>query len=394
MFERLRPQPTDPIIELFLRAQADPAPHKVDLSAGVYKDEQGATPILQAVRRAEPRRLQNEDSRSYQGILGDARFTAAVARLILGERHGMDERLTCLHTVAGSAALFLGGRLLHAAQEKPLLWVGKPTWANHRPLFGSAGVTLAEYPYYDSAACRLLFSEMMDALAGLPPQSVVLLHGGCHNPSGADLSHTQWVELADLFARKSLVPFIDVAYQGFGEGLEADTFGWRRLAESVPELLLAYSCSKNFALYRDRVGALLVISKNKKAAACTRSNMMALSRATYSMPAAHGAFLVAEILNNAELRPLWEREVAAMRERINGMRRAFVTATRERGMGDRFDFVAAQRGMFSFLGLSAKQVQTLRDQHSVYMLDSSRISIAGLTAANLPHVADSLRAVL
>ena len=239
-----------------------------------------------------------------------------------------------------------------------------------------------------------MFDEMMDALGRLPEGSVVLLHGCCHNPSGADLNRDQWDELAELIVKRGLVPFIDAAYQGLGTGLEEDAYGWRLLASKVPEMLISYSCSKNFSLYRDRIGALIAISKDKAAAARTRSNMMSCSRATYSMPAAHGAFLVAEILSDNALRQSWEAELASMRNRVNGMRTGFAQAMAKRGYGERFGFVADQFGMFSFLGITAEQVIQLREKHSVYMLESSRISIAGLTSGNLDYVADSLVSVI
>ena len=396
MLDRLRQQPDDPIIELLMKAKADPSPNVVDLSAGVFKDEEGNTPILDAVRLAEPRRLQNENTRTYQGIIGDARYNDLIAKLILGEDSAAiaEERVSTLHTVAGSAAVLLAGQLIKRASKEAVVWAGRPTWANHFPLLKTAGIEVLEFPYYDHSTNSLMFDEMMDALGRLPEGSVVLLHGCCHNPSGADLNRDQWDELAELIVKRGLVPFIDAAYQGLGTGLEEDAYGWRLLASKVPEMLISYSCSKNFSLYRDRIGALIAISKDKAAAARTRSNMMSCSRATYSMPAAHGAFLVAEILSDNALRQSWEAELASMRNRVNGMRTGFAQAMAKRGYGERFGFVADQFGMFSFLGITAEQVIQLREKHSVYMLESSRISIAGLTSGNLDYVADSLVSVI
>ncbi len=396
MFEKLREKPDDPIIQLFLQAEADPSPNVVDLTAGVYKNESGQTPVLDAVRAAEPRRLVSEDTRKYQGIIGDERFNTVITELALGSDNGVvrEGRVSTMHTVAGSAAVFMGGRLLCEAMEEPIVWVGRPTWANHYPLLQSAGVQIAEFPYYDAGTSSLLYDQMMSVFQELPAQSVVLLHGGCHNPSGADLSSHQWRQVAGLFAERGLVPFIDVAYQGFGEGLEEDACGWRHMLDSVPEALIAYSCSKNFSVYRDRAGALLTVSANAGSARRTCMNMMSLSRATYSMPAAHGAFLVAEILSDSALRSQWETELATMRERIRRMRRAFVRAMDERGLGERFGFVEEQNGMFSFLGINPEEVVQMREEHSIYMIESSRISLAGLTSGNLNHVADSLAAVI
>ena len=363
MLDRLQQQPDDPIIELLMKARVDPSPNVVDLSAGVYKDEAGHTPILDAVRQAEPRRLQNENTRTYQGIIGDERYNSAITELILGRDCPAiaEGRVSTLHTV---------------------------------PLLKTAGVEVLEFPYYDISTNSLMFDEMMDTLGRLHKGSVVLLHGCCHNPSGADLNCDQWNELAELIAARGLIPFVDAAYQGLGSGLEDDAYGWRLLASKVPEMLISYSCSKNFSLYRDRIGALIAISKDKDSAVRTRSNMMSCSRATYSMPAAHGAFLVAEILGDDQLRQSWESELAIMRSRVNQMRSGFARAMSERGYGERFGFVADQFGMFSFLGITADQVIQLREKHSVYMLESSRISIAGLTSANLDYVAESLASVL
>jgi aspartate aminotransferase len=396
MLDRLQQQPDDPIIELLMKANADPSPNVVDLSAGVYKDEAGNTPILDAVRQAEPRRLESEHTRTYQGIIGDTRYNSAITDLILGKDSEpvARGRVSTLHTVAGSAAILLAGQLIRRAMKEPVVWAGRPTWANHFPLLKTAGVEVLEFPYYDTSTNSLMFDEMMDALGRLPSGSVVLLHGCCHNPSGADLSRDQWDELADLIVGRKLVPFIDAAYQGLGNGLEEDAYGWRLLASRVPEMLISYSCSKNFSLYRDRIGALIAISKDKDSAERTRSNMMSCSRATYSMPAAHGAFLVAEILNDDQLCQSWEKELASMRARVNQVRSGFASAMAERGYGERFGFVADQFGMFSFLGITADQVMQLREKHSVYMLESSRISVAGLTRNNLDYVADSLADVL
>jgi len=396
MLDRLQQQPDDPIIELLMKAKADTSPNVVDLSAGVFKDEEGNTPILDAVREAEPRRLQSENTRTYQGIIGDARYNELITKLILGEDCAAvtEGRVSTLHTVAGSAAVLLAGQLIRRASNEAVVWAGRPTWANHFPLLKTAGIDVLEFPYYDHSTNSLMFDEMMDALGRLPKDSVVLLHGCCHNPSGADLSRDQWDELAELIVNRGLVPFVDAAYQGLGNGLEEDAYGWRLLAEKVPEMLITYSCSKNFSLYRDRIGALIAISRDKASAAHTRSNMMSCSRATYSMPAAHGAFLVAEILSDKQLRQSWEAELTTMRNRVNGMRSGFARAMAERGFGDRFGFVADQFGMFSFLGITAEQVIQLREKYSVYMLESSRISIAGLTSGNLDYVADSLVSVI
>jgi len=396
MLDRLSQLPGDPIIELLMRANADPSPNVVDLSAGVFKDELGRTPIMEAVKQAEPRRLLNENTRTYQGIVGDSRFNQAIEKLIFGSDNPILQsgRLSSMQTVAGSAAVLMAGQVLSEAMNEPLVWAGKPTWANHYPLLQTAGVAIQEFPYYDSQTNQLLFTQMKAAIEQLPSGSVVLLHACCHNPSGADLSRKQWDEITQVIVQRELIPFVDAAYQGFGEGIEEDMYGLRLLASKVPEMLIAYSCSKNFAVYRDRIGALISLSKDPDSASRTLSTMMSRSRATYSMPAAHGAFIVAEILNDDVLTECWKKELATMRCRINDMRRDFSQAIKERGLGERFDFVANQYGMFSFLGISVEEVRQLREQYSVYMLESSRISLAGLTSENIPYVADSLASVL
>lgn len=396
IFDHLNKQPDDPILALTIMANNDPSPNVIDLGAGVFKNPEGQTPILEAVRIAEPRRLANEDTRAYQGIMGDQRFNEQITKLILGDSSGVikDGRVSTLQTIAGSAAVLMAGQLISLSMDEPLVWVGTPTWANHHPLLATAGVKIKEFPYYDAEYKCIQFDAMMGVIDGLPAGSVVLLHGCCHNPTGADLSKQQWTELAELMSCRGLVPFFDVAYQGFGAGLDEDAYALRLFAGMFPELLISFSCSKNFSLYRDRIGALVVISKNREAADITRSNMMRCSRATYSMPAAHGAFLVAEILSDAELRALWVEELGSMRERINDMRASFTGAMDARGHGERFAFIAEQFGMFSFLGINAEQVKRLREEFSIYMAGSSRISIAGITPSNVEYLADSVASVL
>lgn len=347
MFDHLKKQPNDPILQLTIMANADPSPNVVDLGAGVFKNPQGQTPILDAVRIAEPRRLAMEDTRAYQGILGDQRFNEEITKLILGESNTAlsDGRVSTLQTIAGSAAILMAGQLLSLSMEEPMVWVGTPTWANHHPILKTAGVQINEFPYYDAENKCIQFDAMMSVLTELPKGSVILLHGCCHNPTGADLSQEQWDELAELMQHYGLIPFFDVAYQGFGSGLDEDAYAIRSFSEKFPEMLISFSCSKNFSLYRDRIGALVVISEDSQAEQITRSNMMSCSRATYSMPAAHGAFLVAEILSDKTLRNSWQQELGDMRSRINDMRSSFVGAMDKRGYGDQFGFIEKQFGM-------------------------------------------------
>lgn len=400
VFDSLSQKPDDPILALLLEARNDPSPNVVDLSAGVYKTEDGNTPIFHAIKQAEGRRVQTEITKSYLGIRGDERYNDHLTRLLFGENHSVlgDQRCASIQTIGGSGALFVAGRLLVDANPDTIVWAGDPTWGNHIPLLTSAGVAMQSYPYYDRSKNRLDFERMMAAIESLPSESVVLLHGCCHNPTGADLSNSQWDQLAEVIQNKGLVPFVDIAYHGLGNSLDEDAYGIRLLANLVPEMLVAYSCSKNFGVYRDRAGMLAVISKSAAESAKTLSNMMSISRATYSMPAAHGAFVVAEVLDDSALRKAWLEDLELMRSRINGARKSFVQAVSKaaesHSIESDFDFVANQFGMFSFLGISPEQVERLKLKHSIYMLASSRVNVAGLTDANIDYVAKALVEVL
>lgn len=396
MFEALDKKPDDPILALLVEARNDPSPNVVDLSAGVYKSEDGNTPIFSAIKKAEDHRQRTEATKSYLGIRGDERFNELVSELLLGRDHSAlsDGRVSSVQTIGGSGALFIGGRLLAEANPNTTIWAGDPTWGNHIPLLTSAGVSMGKLPYYDRVHNRVDFDGLVAGIRDLAKGSVVLMHGCCHNPTGADLSTDQWDQLADIMLDRHLIPFVDVAYHGLAKNLDQDAYGWRMLAERVPEMLIAYSCSKNFGVYRDRAGLLAVISENTDTAAKTLSNMMSICRATYSMPAAHGGFVVAEVLDDAALRTEWMSDLNDMRERISGMRTDFVDAIKRASPELNFGFVVEQFGMFSFLGITSEQVNRLKTEHSVYMLESSRINVAGLTSANIGYVANALAEVL
>ena len=396
MFELLDKKPDDPILALLIEARNDPSPNVVDLSAGVYKSEDGNTPIFSAIKTAEDRRHKTEATKSYLGIRGDERFNQLVTELLLGKDHSVlaDGRVSSIQTVGGSGALFVGGRLLVEANPNTKIWAGDPTWGNHIPLLTSAGAAMGSLPYYDRGSHRVNFDALLESLQCLDEGAVVLLHGCCHNPTGADLSADQWDQLADLILEKNLIPFVDVAYHGLAQNLDQDAYGWRMLADRVPEMLIAYSCSKNFGVYRDRVGLLAVVSRNAEESAKTLSNMMSICRATYSMPPAHGAFSVAEVLDDSALCAEWKGDLDRMRGRIEDARKAFVEAIGRVSSSMDFGFVTEQFGMFSFLGITADQVNRLKTKHSVYMLQSSRVNVAGLTSANTDYVAGALVQVL
>lgn len=396
MFESLPVQPGDPILQMMQDARSDPNPAKVDLSVGVYCDENGATPVLSAVKETESRLLVSEKTKAYLGVIGDARFNSLVTDLALGEQHPAisDQRVAAIQTTGGSAALRIAGELINQIDPGAAIWVSDPTWGNHIPLMKAAGLQVQTYPYYDRAKAELDFQAMVASLNSLEPGSVVLLQGGCHNPTGADLSFAQWQELTRLVLDKALLPLVDVAYHGLGSGFDEDAQGFRYMAAQVPEMLLSYSGSKSFGLYRDRAGALISISRNSTESRATISNLMSISRVLYSMPPAHGAWVIAEILSDQELRTSWDEDVTAMRDRINRVRSALAQALAKHTGSDRFDFIAGQQGMFSFLGLELDQIRSLRKEHSIYMLESSRINVAGATITTAETVAAAVGEIL
>jgi aspartate aminotransferase len=396
MFAALQAYPPDPILRLIAEFRADPRPDKVDLGVGVYKDELGRTPIMAAVKAAEHRILEAEDSKAYIGPAGVPEFNAAIQRLVFGGGHPVlvASRAATVLTPGGCGALRVGAELLKRAAPDTTIWVSDPTWANHIPLLGNAGLRIREYPYYDRQSSSLRFDAMLTALAQAGAGDVVLLHGCCHNPCGADLDGEQWRAVAELAEQRGFLPFVDLAYQGLGDGLDADAAGLRLLAERVPELLVASSCSKNFGLYRERVGSLSVIAGNEPEASAAVSHVNNIVRGMYSMPPSHGGAIVAEILGDDALQQEWRAELDGMRERINGLRRLLNEKLRERNVARDFSFIERERGMFSFLGLSEAQVARLIADFGLYMVNSSRINVAGISQTNVDYVADALAAVL
>ncbi len=396
MFQDLKALPEDAILGLMARFRADNSPDKVDLGVGVFRDEAGQTPVLACVQRAEGQVLSAQVTKTYVAPAGRAEFNTLVADLVLGSSHPAlaQGRVRAVQAPGGCGALRLGAELIRASGQKAVVHVSDPTWGNHMPLLGGAGLTLARYPYYDAAAGRLRFADMLESLRRCNPGDVVLLHACCHNPSGADLSEPQWNDVLAVLEERSLIPFIDLAYQGFGNGLEADAHGLRLLAARLPEVLAAVSFSKNFGLYRERVGALLLMGERAERSDSMLSNVLQIARSIYSMPPDHGAAVVAAILADAGQRRAWEVELDAMRGRIQSMRRLLSATLRQKSGSGRFDFIESQRGMFSLLGLSQPQVVQLREQHHIYMVPDSRVNIAGITPRNVGHLADSVLAVL
>ncbi len=396
MFETLEAQAADAILGLSIAYRADPNPAKVDLGVGVYKTESGATPVMRAVKAAEKIRLNNESSKSYIGPAGSPAANMALQQLLFGADHPalQANRVRSVQTPGGCGALRVAAELIARANPDATIWVSNPTWVNHIPLLNSAGLHIAEYPYYDYDSHSLQFDAMLATLEQVKAGDLVLLHGCCHNPCGADLSRQQWQTIAALAKKNGFTPFIDMAYQGFGEGLDADAFGLRLLATELPEVIVASSCSKNFGLYRERAGMLAIVGANTEQADATLSNIANVVRGNYSMPPAHGSAIVETILADKTLSDDWQDELSEMRERIQSLRHLLVAKLIEKDCQQDFSFIARECGMFSFLGLSKAQVHQLITDYSIYMVDSSRINVAGLSHNNIDYVAAAIVAVL
>ncbi|MCK7597036.1 aspartate/tyrosine/aromatic aminotransferase [Microbulbifer sp. CAU 1566] len=396
MFDHLNSLPADPILGLLATYRSDENPSKIDLGVGVYKDEAGHTPVLQAVKEAETRLLQSEETKAYIGPAGTPGFNTAMQELVLGAGHTalLANRVRSAQTPGGCGALRVLAEFTNRAKEGATIWVSDPTWANHVPLLGNAGLQIKSYPYYDRATSSLKFDAMVETLKQVGEGDLVLFHACCHNPCGADLSREQWKVLAEMAQKQGFTPFIDMAYQGFGESLDADAYGLRLMAESVPEMLVAASCSKNFGLYRERVGLAMVVYSDAAAADRGQSQLLNVVRGNYSMPPNHGGAIVESILTDASLRANWEAELTEMRERINSLRSGLVESLQSAGAAGDFSFIQQQKGMFSFLGINPEQVQKLQQKYSIYMVDSSRISIAGLSQNNMAYFCQSVAEVL
>jgi aspartate aminotransferase len=394
LFQQLKRLNPDAILGLMANFRADTSPMKVDLGVGVYRDLSGNTPVLASVRRAEQAMLGKQTTKSYVAAAGREEFNGAVEEMVLGSAHAArrDRRARTVQTPGGCGALRVGAELIRAAAPTVSVHVSDPTWGNHPPLLGSSGLRLERYTYYDPAAHRLRFDAMLERLDGAAEGDVVLIHACCHNPTGADLDRAQWQTMAQLLTRRRLVPFLDLAYQGFAVDMDADAAGVRLVAAHVPEALIAISFSKNLGLYRERVGALISIGENEARADAVLSHVLQIARSIYSMPPDHGAAIAAHIFADPALKAEWIQELAAMRTRITDMRGLLATEL-QRATGDgSFDFIRTQRGMFSLLGVSVQAVERLRDKHHIYMTSDSRMNLAGIMPHNARHVADAVAA--
>ena len=396
MFSHLEQLPPDPLLGLIELYRKDNNPNKVDLGVGVYRNEQGVTPVLNAVKQAEKRIFDEETTKAYIGPSGSPEFNQTIQKLLFGSDHSAIKagRIRTVQTPGGCGALRIGAELIKRCNEQATIWVSDPTWVNHVPLLKSAGIKLKTYPYYDINTNELSFDAMFEALKKVGKNDLVLLHGCCHNPSGADLTNEQWEMVADLAEKQGFVPFIDTAYQGYGDGLIEDAFGVRMLAERLPELIVASSCSKNFGLYRERVGSLNILGNNSKDADTSLSQMISVIRANYSMPPSHGAAIVSTILDDEDLTRVWKQELTEMRDRLNGMRALLVDKLTQAEAPKDFSFINNQKGMFSFLGISGEQVENLQKNHAIYMASSSRISIAGINTGNVDYLTNAIVSVL
>lgn len=395
MFSQLQPLPTDPILGLMAAFKADTNEKKIDLGVGVYKDEQGNTPVLKAVKKAEEFRLANETTKSYIGLAGNLDYCQKMEQLLLGDAHPalLANRVRTAQAPGGTGSLRVAAEFIKRCNEQATVWVTTPTWANHIGLFSAAGLKVAEYPYYDYENKGLLFDEMINTLSQVPKGDVVLLHACCHNPSGMDLNQAQWEKVAELAKAQGFTVLIDIAYQGFGTSLDDDAAGLRHLASQVDELIVCSSCSKNFGLYRERIGACSLISKDSATADIANSVMLSVVRSIYSMPPAHGADIVNTILGSDELTAMWHQELDEMRSRINGLRSLINEKLTAKCDGMDFSFIEQQNGMFSFLGISKEQIERLQKEYSIYIVGSSRVNVAGVSDANIDYFADAVASV-
>ncbi len=393
MFESLQAASADAILGLIAEYRDDPRAEKIDLGVGVYRTAAGETPVLDVVKRAERILLDKQDTKAYIGTAGAADFNAAMQALTFGDA-SPDDRLTTIQTPGGSGSLRVAAGMILRASPHASVWVSEPTWANHWPLLTGAGVNLKSYPYYDKENHVVNIDEMLATLRTVPAGDIVLLHACCHNPSGMDPSVEEWQAITDVLVEGKLVPFIDMAYQGFVESPDDDAYPVRLMAERVPEMIVVSSCSKNFGLYRDRVGILSLLATDSAARDIVSSQVNNLVRTIYSVPPDHGAAVVSLILNDDELRSAWIVELAEMRERLRAMRVLLHDALLEKVPDHDYSHLVRATGMFCFLGITAQQVTTLKKDFGVYMVDSSRINVAGITPDNVNYLANSIAATL
>ena len=396
MFEHLNAIPPDPILGLITAYSADSNPDKIDLGIGVYRDEHGNTPMLNCVVEAEKTMIARQTTKTYLGPPGVAGFNSAITDVIFGADSDAVQqgRICTVQTPGGTAALRVAGDLLKLAKPEAGIWASNPTWANHIPVFAAAGVAMHSYPYFDAQNSTLLYDDMIAALQQRGSGDIVLFHACCHNPCGVSPNPDQWQTIAGLAAERGFTPMVDIAYMGFERGIEEDALAVRLFTEQCPEVIVASSCSKNFAMYRDRVGAISIVAETADKAAAIESVIHNTTRPNYSMPPAHGPHVIDIILHSDELTAQWVEEVAGMRNRINCLRKTLSEKLAASGIPRDYSFLTHQTGMFSFLGISVEQVQRLRDEYAIYIVNSSRINVASFNQGNMDYFIDALANVL
>ncbi len=396
IFDAVTLAPRDPILGLTEAYVADSRPNKVNLGVGVYYDDNGKLPLLNCIKKAEEIRIASAPARGYQPIEGAAAYNQAVAGLLFGANSPLitEKRVITIETLGGTGALKVGADYLHRLLPEAKVAISDPSWENHRALFEMAGFDVLQYSYYDPSTRGVDFDGMVKSLSSMAPGTIVVLHACCHNPTGADLTPAQWDQIIALTAAKGLVPFLDMAYQGFGDGIDADAFALRQYVASGQTLFVSSSFSKSFSLYGERVGALSIVTQNADETTRVLSQVKRTVRTNYSNPPTHGGAVVAMVLATPDLRQMWEGELAQMRERIKAMRQGLADGLKAQGVAQDFGFVTSQRGMFSYTGLSPAQVDRLREEFAVYAIGTGRVCIAALNTHNLPYVCRSIAAVL
>ncbi|ELP5727666.1 aspartate/tyrosine/aromatic aminotransferase [Vibrio vulnificus] len=389
MFSQLPTPALDPILSLTVAFRNDPRDQKVDLGIGVYKNNKGETPIMRAVSQAQKIVADTQKTKSYVGLAGCEEFNQSMVNLLLAGTFVLD-RVSAIQTPGASGALRMLGDLMKVAQPDTTVWISNPSYVNHKPVMEAAGLKVRYYRYFSPETKQVDIGQMLDDLATAGPKDVVLLHGCCHNPTGADIDFAAWQAITDLAVKNGFTPFVDIAYQGFGDGLEEDAKGLQFMADRVEEMLITTSCSKNFGLYRERTGAAIVIGKNAKESSNAKGKLLTLARSTYTMPPDHGAALVKTILQNVELTTTWKQELCEMQQRLLNLRQTLCNELRNQHNTSQFDFIESHKGMFTVLGFTPEQMGTLRDEYGIYGVGDGRINIAGLTEAHIPYVADAI----
>ena len=389
MLEQLQQQPPDKILALMQTFKEDPRANKLDLGIGVYKNENGQTPIINAVKKAEKILWEQETTKSYTKLTGDSDFQTVMKELIFSDCVSEDI-ISTAHTPGGTGAIRQAFELIRLASPNSKIWISNPTWPNHISILKFLNIPYSEYVYFDKKTCELNFDGMMESLKNTKPGDIILLHGCCHNPTGANLNNDQWKELQKFLCDNQLVPLIDLAYQGFGDGLDEDAYGVRLLAKKCKEVILAASCSKNFGIYRERTGILFTISENEKIKNISSNNLAFLNRQNFSFPPDHGRKLVTLILKNEELKSSWIKELNEMRLNMLDIRKSLAEELRKKSQSNRFDFLETHRGMFSLLGATKDQVLSMREKHAIYMIEDSRVNIAGLNKKRLSKLAGAI----